>query len=150
MTDSPILTIRAVDPRDHAEWQPLWEAYLAFYGASVPDDVIATTWSRLIDPEEPVNGFVAVGHAGDLVGLVHYVFHASTWTVGPYCYLQDLFVHHASRGGGVGRALIERVYEAADATGASQVYWLTQEHNVTARRLYDAIATKTDFIKYRR
>lgn len=150
MPESPLLTIRPVEGRDRTEWQPLWEAYLGFYGTSVAPEVIETTWRRLVEPDGPIHGFVAVGHGGGLIGLVHYLFHPSTWTIGPYCYLQDLFVHHTARGGGVGRALIEAVYEAADAHGASQVYWLTQDHNVTARRLYDTLASKTDFIKYRR
>ena len=30
------------------------------------------------------------------------------------------------------------------------VYWLTQEFNATARRLYDRVGRATPFIKYRR
>ena len=49
-----------------------------------------------------------------------------------------------------GVALIEAVYEAADAAGAPHVYWLTQEFNETARQLYDKVAKQTPFIKYSR
>jgi hypothetical protein len=42
------------------------------------------------------------------------------------------------------------VYTSADALGADEVYWLTQEFNATARRLYDQVAKATPFIKYRR
>ena len=82
-----------------------------------------------------------------LSDLLH--FHRSAWTVGDYCYLQDLFVNPDIRGGGVGRALIEAVYEAAEARGASQTYWLTQDFNTTARKLYDKVGQLTPFIKYR-
>lgn len=51
---------------------------------------------------------------------------------------------------GVGRALIEAVYEAADERGAPSVYWLTQDFNETARVLYDRVANLTPFIKYQR
>jgi GNAT superfamily N-acetyltransferase len=42
-------------------------------------------------------------------------------------YLQDLFVADSARGLGLGRALIEAVYEKAKADGCSRVHWLTQE-----------------------
>jgi ribosomal protein S18 acetylase RimI-like enzyme len=51
---------------------------------------------------------------------------------------------------GVGRALIETVYAAADANGTPSVYWLTQEENTEARKLYDRFAQVTEFIKYGR
>jgi GNAT superfamily N-acetyltransferase len=66
------------------------------------------------------------------------------------CYLQDLYVDPQARGTGAGRALIEAVYAAADANGTPSVYWLTQDHNTTARQLYDRIAKVTPFIKYQR
>ena len=50
----------------------------------------------------------------------------------------------------VTRALIEAVYERADAEGAPAVYWLTQDFNHTARRLYDRVAVLTPFIRYSR
>ena len=85
-----------------------------------------------------------------LVGIVHYLFHRSTWTIGDYCYLQDLFTVADARGQGAGRALIEAVYERAEAAGASRVYWLTHESNAVARGLYDKLADRPGFIQYRR
>lgn len=81
---------------------------------------------------------------------MHYLFHRSMWTIGNYCYLQDLFVAEEARGLGLGRALIEAVYEAARNVGASRVYWLTQESNKTARALYDKLAERSGFIQYRK
>jgi len=46
----------------------------------------------------------------------------------------------------VGRALIEAVYAEADAAGCPAVYWLTQDLNAPARRLYDRVAHVTPFI----
>ena len=66
------------------------------------------------------------------------------------CYLQDLFTAEAARGRGAGRALIEAVYAAASAAGSPRVYWTTQANNLTAQRLYDQIAEKSDFIQYRK
>ena len=143
-------SIRRLVAADRPQWRELWQGYLEFYKSNVPEDVTELTWRRLLDPEAPVLGFCAAQDDGKLLGIVHYLFHPVTWSAGPRCYLEDLFTSPDARGRGVGRALIEAVYSAADARGADQVYWLTQEFNVTARKLYDQVATATPFIKYRR
>lgn len=149
--DRPIpISIRPLTAGDHAAWLPLWQGYLAFYETSVTDDVTQTTWSRIVDPTGPIRSFGAFDDRGALIGIVHYLFHPVTWAVSERCYLEDLFVSPAARGTGTGRALIEAVYRAADERGADQVYWLTAETNATARQLYDRLAERTPFIKYRR
>jgi GNAT superfamily N-acetyltransferase len=144
------LTVRALQPNDRRQWDALWRGYLDFYSAAIPDEVTELTWRRLIDPEAPILGFCAAEDDGRLLGIVHYLFHPVTWAAGPRCYLEDLFTAPEARGRRVGRALIEAVYSAADERGADQVYWLTQQSNATARKLYDQVASATDFIKYRR
>jgi GNAT superfamily N-acetyltransferase len=141
---------RPLAESDRKAWLPLWQGYLTFYEASVADEVTAETWRRLIDPHGAIHGFGAVDDGGRLIGFVHYLFHPVTWTTSDRCYLEDLFVTPDARGTGAGRALIEAVYEAADAAGANQVYWLTAGDNATARRLYDRIGRLTPFIKYQR
>ena len=71
---------------------------------------------------------------------MRYLFHRWCWTVGDYCYLQDLFVAEGARNLGVGRALILAVEDRARAAGASRVSWLTHETNADARVLYDRLA----------
>jgi len=144
------IVIRSLQAADRPDWEPLWQGYLAFYKASLPDKVTQSTWHKLMDPSRDPHGLVAVDGAGRLVGLTHYLFHQSTWTIPHICYLQDLFVAPEARGLGAGRALIEAVYAQADKAGAAQVYWLTQEFNATARALYDKVATLTPFVRYRR
>jgi GNAT superfamily N-acetyltransferase len=143
--------IRELVEADRPEWGRLWAAYLGFYETHVPESVSETTWRRLRDPEGPIHGFCAARTGGGgLIGIVHYLFHPVTWAEGPRCYLEDLFVDAGGRGSGAGRALIEAVYQAADARGTDQVYWLTADTNTTARKLYDQVAKKTPYIKYRR
>ena len=142
------LEIRPVTAADHAAWLPLWQAYQRFYHSAIPAEVSAVTWQRFLDPSEPMHAALA-WQDGVAIGLVHWIFHRSCWTVGDYCYLQDLFVDKAVRSGGHGRALIEHVYAAAQAAGASRVHWLTQEDNAQARLLYDRIASRSGFIQYR-
>ncbi len=142
------VTVRPLRPDERAAWEPLWQGYLAFYGASVAPETTDATWSRLHDPAEPMHVLGALA-GPDLLGIVHYIFHRSTWTVGDYCYLQDLFTAEEARGQGAGRALIEAVYEKAEAQGASRVYWLTHETNTAAQVLYDKVASRSGFIQYR-
>jgi GNAT superfamily N-acetyltransferase len=147
------LAIRPIAPSDQAAWRPLWDGYNTFYGRSgataLPEDITAALWVRLFDPAEPVHAFVAE-REGRIVGIVHYLFHRSTTAIGLTCYLQDLFTDPDARGGGVGRALIEAVYDAARAAGSARVYWQTHETNAVAMRLYDQVAVKSGFLVYRK
>lgn len=141
--------IRPLEPGDRAAWDPLWQGYLEFYEQPLPPAITERTWTRLLDPQFGHHGIGAFEGAR-MVGICHYLFHPSTWSEAPYCYLEDLFVDPGARGAGAGRALIEAVYRAADAAGAGRVYWMTQEHNATARRLYDQVARKRPFVQYAR
>ncbi len=144
-----MIEIRSLGAEDRAAWEPLWAGYLAFYGATIAPETTDATWGRLMDPAQPMHVLGAFAE-DTLVGIVHYIFHRSTWTVGDYCYLQDLFTAEAARGRGAGRALIEAVYARARDAGAGRVYWLTQEGNATARALYDTLADRPGFIQYRK
>ena len=142
--------VRPLAPQDEAAWRRLWTAYLTFYKSTVPEAVYASTFQRLLgDDQQDFHAFVAEVD-GELVGLVHYLFHRHCWRVENVCYLQDLFADPEVRGKGIGRKLIEAVYDAADNAGAPAVYWLTQDDNATARQLYDRIGTPTNFMKYQR
>ena len=129
-------------------WYPLWRGYQSFYKTDIPEAVSNVTWARLLDPTEPMGGALA-WIDGKAVGLVHHIMHRSCWTVGDYCYLQDLFVADEARGQGIGRKLIEYVYDYAKNKGCSRVHWLTHESNTDAMKLYDNIASRSGFIQYR-
>lgn len=144
-------SIRPLAPEDRAQWNPLWAGYLEFYKTSLEPAVTDTTFARLLDRSEPMFAFVAEDdETKTLIGVVHCVIHRGTWSIGNFCYLEDLFTAPAARKRGVGRALIEAVYRRADELGCGRVYWLTHETNTTARKLYDQVAEYRGFIQYRR
>lgn len=147
MPSKPI--IRTVALADLEQWLPLWEGYNTFYERTVAAEVTQMTWSRFFDSYEPVHAVVAELE-GQLVGLVHYIFHRNTSMIGPVCYLQDLFTVESVRGQGVGRALIESVYERAKVAGSPRVYWHTHETNQTAMHLYEKVADRSGFVVYRK
>jgi GNAT superfamily N-acetyltransferase len=146
-------TIRPVTREDYTQWLLLWQGYNKFYGRSgetaLPDEITQMTWARFFDAYEPVHALVAE-QEGQLVGLVHYLFHRTTISIAPTCYLQDLFTMESTRGKGIGRKLINAVYEQARQAGSARVYWLTHETNSIAMKLYDQVADRSGFVVYRK
>jgi GNAT superfamily N-acetyltransferase len=140
-------TVRPLGPADKADWRRLWADYLAFYGENLPEEVFATTFRRLLEPAEPMRGLVAE-RDGRVIGICNIIIHRHGWRLADVCYLQDLFVDAAARGSGAGRALIEATYALADREGLASVYWMTQDFNHAARKLYDRVGQLTPFIKY--
>ncbi|MGD0627976.1 MAG: GNAT family N-acetyltransferase [Terracidiphilus sp.] len=141
-----------MEKADFPHWRVLWDGYNAFYGrkdaTALPEETTRMTWSRFFDAYEPMHALVAE-QKGQLVGMVHFIYHRSTISIAPTCYLQDLFTLECACGKGVGRALIEHVCKSAKEAGSSRVYWLTHETNETAMNLYDKVADKSGFIVYR-
>jgi GNAT superfamily N-acetyltransferase len=145
------MQVRPIEARDEAAWRRLFAGYIAFYEADVPEAVIDATWQRLASGGEGVlYAWVAVDEAGEPIGFAHALFHRSTWSPTWYCYLEDLYVDPGRRQQGAGRALIEAVYRAADVRQCTRTYWVTEEANAAARKLYDRLARKAPFVQYRR
>lgn len=140
-----MITVDRLADADREAWGRLAAGYKAFYNTPTSAAEYDEAWRRL----RAGDGVHAFGARmdGQLVGIVHYLFHTSTWTP-RQCYLQDLYTDQACRGRGVARALIERVAVAAREAQATRLYWLTQETNLTARALYDRIAQFKGFIRY--
>lgn len=134
---------------DRDEWEPLWQAYLTFYETELDALITGDVFDRLVADTE-LHGAIARDESGKAVGFAHWLTHATTWSVGTYCYLEDLFVDPSTRRSGVGSGLIGQVCEWAQANGSDKVYWLTQEDNKPARQLYDRLATPTGFVHYER
>ena len=140
--------IRLLRADERAAWEPLWQGYQTFYKVTLAAEATDAAWARFHDPSEPMEALGAFTD-GRLAGFAHTILHRSTWTVGPYCYLQDLFTVPEARGQGIASALVKAVVERARAAGASRVHWLTHESNATARALYDRIADRSGFLQYR-
>lgn len=149
MTSKSSITITALVDSDYEAWLTLWQNYLSFYETSLAAETTDCTWRKIIDSEIAICGFGA-RIAGVLVGITHVVLHPNTWNTTDCCYLEDLYVDGSVRGQGVGRTLIEYVYDFAKQRGCNRVYWTTQQSNTPARILYDHIASQTDMVQYRK
>lgn len=142
------IEVRAINQSDEADWRRLWRGYLDFYETDCDASVTRETLLRLVN-DDRYFGRIAFSK-NQPAGFVHCIFHPSTWAPQGYCYLEDLFVAPAVRGQGVGEALMRAAYQEADRRGAARVYWHTHKDNRTAMRLYDRLATRSDFVQYRR
>ena len=141
-----MVAITPVRPEDHAEWRELFNGYLTFYEEQLDEATIDALFARVLASD--IHGALARDDQGRAIGLVHWLTHASTWSIADYCYLEDLYVDATARRSGAGAALVEHVRVWAKENGAAKVYWLTAESNATARSLYDRVAERTGFIHY--
>lgn len=140
-------TIRDARPEDEAAWRALWQGYTTFYASDIPEQVTHHTWQRALDPDSPLGIRLAV--CGEQVaGFSLYVLHEGSWVTAPVCYLEDLFVDPATRGQGLGRALIDDLIHLAEHNNWSRLYWHTREGN-PARKLYDQFTQADDYVRYR-
>lgn len=134
-------TIRPLERSDYAQWLSLWQENCAH---QIADDVTAETWRRLTHLKEPVHGLVAE-QDGRLIGLVHYILHATTGHIAPVCYMQDVFVVPAFRRQGIGRQLVWALRDAAQKAGWARLYWIAANDNPAAQALYKSLGIRLDF-----
>ncbi len=142
------ILIREASPADEAAWRGLWQHYLSFYDHPLPEATTTATWARLMAPDSPLKARLAIAE-GRVVGFAIHQHHPSTWVEGDDCYLEDLYVDQAARGGGIGRALIEDLVALARARGWKRLYWHTDRDNARARALYDSYTPEDGHCRYR-
>lgn len=142
--------VRRLAPSDRDAWDRLWAGYLEYYEKVLAPEVTDAVFAQLAAESGTLAGFIADGDDGQPVGFANLVFHPSTWALGDYCYLEDLFVDPTARRAGVARALISATYAEADRRGAAKTYWQTQEGNREGRALYDQVAERSGYLVYER
>jgi len=142
------LELRPVAASDKQRWRELMKSYAEFYKVEVDDKALAATWKWIEDTEEEFWCTLAADSAGEVIGFTQYQLMHRSLSGSRVCYLSDLYVEPAIRGGGVGRALIDHVFQFARSNDIPNVRWLTQDYNTAARKLYDTYGEKSDFILY--
>lgn len=140
--------IVALAERHRTDWERLFRGYLAFYETAMAEAEIEALWRRLHDPATGMAGLVAEAADGAVVGIANYVVYPNSFASAPDCYLEDLFVDPAVRGGGIGRALIEALAALRAEHGWRKVWWKTRADNAVAQTLYDRVGTRTDWVVY--
>jgi len=146
-TEDVDLVIRNLQLRDRSRWNELYSSYLDFYETSRTEEELQRIWRQVTGSSSTMDALVAEVD-DQVVGLAHYSYVSSTWARVANCYLEDLFVDHAARGHGIAQRLIEELRIRAKAFGCTELYWITAEDNVVARRTYAQVATKSIFVRY--
>lgn len=141
------VVVRDVQESDEQDWRRMFAGYRAFYECDESDRVLDVVWGWLHDAAHEENGLVAELD-GRVVGLAHHRSYSRPSEAETGLFLDDLFTDPDVRGRGVGRALIARLGEIAREHGAAKVRWVTAADNHTAQRLYDDVATRTDWLTY--
>lgn len=144
--------IRPLTAEDYPQWRLLWQEYIAACVeqgiAQPPAECTALNWARLMSDDEPIVALVAEVN-DTVVGLVHLIFHLSTFHHGNVCFLQDLYTAKSSRRQGIAQALIAQACTKAAEKGAGRVYWQTAEKNAVAISLYEKLATRAETVNFR-
>lgn len=140
--------VRPPVPADFDTWSRLYADYARFYGNDQTAEARERVWSWIGDPAHHVDALLLVDEAGQPVGFAHYRPFARPLAASTGCYLEDLYVAPAHRGGGGASALLAELRRLARANGWSVVRWITADDNYRARTLYDRVATRTGWITY--
>ena len=139
--------IRALRQSDREAWQELYYAYLTFYESEPVAEATELLWTRLVS-KAPVIQSAVIEVEGQVAGFAHFHYQISTWTHTWHCYLEDLYVDEQFRRQGLATELIQEVKRAALDLKCSEFFWITRASNAKARRVYDKLATASDFVRY--
>jgi ribosomal protein S18 acetylase RimI-like enzyme len=136
--------IRRANPDDIADLTRLIADFRDWFGKSEPDAVtIRATLGRLID--DPATEYLlAVDDDGAAVGFCQLRYRLSVWTGVDDCWLEDLFVSEAVRGGGHGRALVEAAFAGARGRGCKRIELDVNVDNVAAQGFYESLGFTTE------
>ncbi|NBH06599.1 GNAT family N-acetyltransferase [Amycolatopsis sp. SID8362] len=140
-----VVEISFLTESDRARWEVLARGKDTHFAVERADGDYERTWRRLLD-DDRIHG-VGARLDGAIVGVAHYLCHASVWYAGK-CYLADLFVDPAVRRRGVATAMIDWVARDAEERGFPGLYWNTLA-DAPARALYDKVGKFNDgLIRY--
>jgi GNAT superfamily N-acetyltransferase len=143
-------TIVRAESSDLERVVPLFDGYRRFYRKpSEPERVRAFLADRLRNGDSII--FLAEeSRGGPATGFTQLYPIFSSVSIGRALILNDLFVVPASRGRGVGAALLERAAAFGRETGALYLELETEVVNLTAQEVYQRLGwvKETEFFKY--
>ncbi len=132
--NAPHEDVRVATSADTAAVGRMLDAFNREYDEPSPGpERLAERLTTLMDVGDTV--VLVVGEGPD--GLAVLRFRLSLWDAGQECYLAELYVVPALRGGGLGRALMTAAMTLARGRGADHMDLGTSEDDVAARALYE-------------
>jgi ribosomal protein S18 acetylase RimI-like enzyme len=122
---------------------PMLRAYCDFYEVDPRDDRLIALSRALIEDPSQGEQLIARDDGGTPLGFATIYWTWQTLDAARIGVLNDLYVVPATRGSGVGRALIEHCRGLCRKRGAAKLVWETAPDNATAQRLYDGIGAES-------
>ncbi len=141
-------TVRRVDDDEFFTWLDLYAGYGEFYETPLTDEKAVLVWSWLTDPSHELEAYFALNEAGEPIGLAHVRVFSRPLAGSRGLFLDDLFVAPDARGEGAATAILETLRTRALDEGLSVVRWITAADNEAAKRVYDRLAQKTEWVTY--
>ncbi len=133
--------IRPLHLNEFSDWLPLW---IENNQGQNDEKVTIQTWQRITSDQEHVYALGAF-KAQKLIGILHYILHPTTGHLSQACYMQDLFTLPEERGKGVAKKMLQTLYKEHKRQDWSRIYWVAEQNNAAAQKLYESFGAKLDF-----
>ena len=144
--------IEEISENDYENWKFIFKKYLLFYNSKLSEKIIRYSWNNIINKDEAIYCLgcyeTSRNNKKQLVGIMNFIYHKSTWSENNVCYLEDLFILEAYRSKGYASALLNHLTKICNINNIDRIYWKTKFDNHIAQSLYDKVAIKTDFLEY--
>lgn len=133
--------VRPAEPGNVKELAALLEEMDRFYGVKEfePLDERVRQINDALFADPPAAFAVLAWEGDELVGLASYSFLWPAVGVTRSLYLKELYVAEVHRRAGVGRLLMQTMFDLAAKHGCSRVEWATDEFNTEAQRFYERL-----------
>ncbi len=135
----PLISVSTATPADIDDLIPLYCGFMLHEQVQPPPADELQRRLRHLLASETDEVLIARAADGAPLGYLQQRYFASVWRPGNDAYIEDVFVAEPARGQGVGRRLMEAALERASARGAARICLDTNERNLRARRLYEAL-----------
>lgn len=129
-------TVRLCKAADALTLAPLVRALSIEEGYAHPPE--REPLAKMIDTllRNSLSDFLLAERHGAPVGCLQMNYRFSTWTVGSYAYIEDLYLVPEARSLGIGTVMIERACQHARARGCAYIELDVRSENHAAQRLY--------------
>jgi diamine N-acetyltransferase len=104
---------------------------------------VSVTVDLMMEQQDFFNCYVARDPLREIIGYTSYSIIYYSW-VGKSLYLDDLYVRPSFRGKGIGKKLMNKVFEIAKKEKCNRVRWQVSKWNSKAIEFYKKIGARID------
>jgi len=104
---------------------------------------VSNSPEQMLREKEYFHCYIAKNDEGEVLGIALYFFAYYTW-VGKSLYLDDIYVREQYRNTGIGKALLQKVFETAKEEQCSRVRFQVLDWNTNAIEFYKKTGVTLD------